>query len=96
MSRVRGACLAFSQICVVMEVVVGLILDDSPLQGRSGAELSFGLSGRLCASWGWCGLSLRPYTLRCGQPQVQISDGRRIAHVLQRIAMLKRRLEFQH
>ena len=49
MLRVRGACLAFFQICVVVEVVVGLMADDSPLQSRSGAEpwfgakLSFGL-----------------------------------------------------
>ena len=31
MLRVKGACLAFFQICVVLEVVVGLMADDSPL-----------------------------------------------------------------
>ena len=41
--------MAFFQICVVMEVVVGLMADDSPLQSRSGKPNDSSAPDRLCA-----------------------------------------------
>jgi hypothetical protein len=84
----RGQCLAFFRICDVMEVVVGLMADDSPLQSRSGAEprfgakLSFGLRLAGSARLGGALVVLLPYR------------DRRMAHALQRIAILGGVLQF--
>ena len=90
MSRVRGVCLAFFQICVVVEVVVGLMADDSPLQSRPDKPNDSSAPDRLCASCAGvaanCSIILRPYTcthLRWPQVRCQMAGGLRKLLVLQ-------------